>query len=359
MAGTVKTEMYQAAPPLTVSPHIDPQASYAKLKKQIKEKGLLEKQPGYVIRRAIINFVMFAVSVTILFATDLVWVQVLNALFLAFIFVQFGFIAHDVGHRQAFRQTKINNLFGLIHAPLMLGMSFGWWMDKHNEHHAHPNEQDMDPDIDFPFIAFTEQDAIAKRGFFRWMVKHQAYLFPFLVMFESFSLRFGSVRFLITRKWKYRLLEVVLMLLHFVWFFSLIFAALPVGTAILFIVVQQAFFGFYLASVFAPNHKGMLIVEENMKLDFMLKQILTARNVESHWITDYWYGGLNFQIEHHLFPTMAENKLREAQKIIKQFCAEHRIPYYETSVVGSYVEIMQYLHRIGSVLRAKPLLGSG
>ena len=359
MVGTVKTEVHQSAPTVTVPPHINPQASYATLKKQIKEKGLLEKQPAYVIRRAIINFVMFAVSITLLFATDLMWVQVLNALFLAFIFVQFGFIAHDVGHRQAFRHPNMNNSFGLIHAPLMLGMSFGWWMDKHNEHHSHPNVQDMDPDIAFPFIAFTEQDALEKRGFFRWMVKQQAYLFPFLVMFESFSLRFGSIEFLIKREWKYRLLETVLMILHFVWFFSLIFAALPVGTAILFIVIQQASFGLYLASVFAPNHKGMLIVDENMKLDFMLKQILTARNVESHWITDYWYGGLNFQIEHHLFPTMAENKLREAQKIIRLFCAEHRIPYYETSVAGSYVEIMQYLHQIGSVLRAKPMPSSG
>ena len=332
---------------------MNPQASYAVLKKMIKERGLLEKQPGYVLRRAAANLVMFALSITILWLTDNVWVQVVNALFLAFIFVQFGFIAHDVGHRQAFRRTEVNNLMGLIHAPLLLGMSFGWWMDKHNEHHAHPNEQDMDPDIDFPFIAFSKEDALRKRGLFRWMVKYQAILFPFLVMFESFSLRFGSIEFLLTKKWKYRGMEVLLMLLHFAWFFTLIFSALPVGTAILFIAIQQGVFGLYLAAVFAPNHKGMLIVEEHMQLDFMLKQILTARNVRSHMLTDYFYGGLNFQIEHHLFPTMAENKLREAQAIIKKFCAEHRIPYYETSVLRSYGEILSYLHEIGGVLRMK------
>ena len=99
----------------------------------------------------------------------------------------------------------------------------------------------------------------------------------------------------------------------------------------------------------------MLIVDENMKLDFLLQQILTARNVKSHPITDYWYGGLNYQIEHHLFPSMAENKLREAQKIVRQFCTEHRIPYYETSIARSYVEILQYLHFIGARLRAGPL----
>lgn len=335
------------------------QANYAVLKKQIKDKGLLEKQPGYITGRMMANFILFVISILILFITDNVWIQLLNALFLGFVFVQFGFMAHDVGHRQAFRKTQTNNLFGLIHAPLLLGMSFGWWLHKHNQHHAHPNEHDMDPDIDFPFIAFCEQDALEKRGLFRWMVKHQGVLFPFLLPFESLSLRFASVQFLLRRLWKYRLIEALLMILHFVWFYSLIFMALPVGTAVLFIVVQQGFFGFYLASVFAPNHKGMLIVEDGMKLDFMAQQILTARNVKSNLITDFWYGGLNFQIEHHLFPTMAENKLREAQKIVRRFCAEHHIPYYETSVARSYVEILQYLHHVGSVLRMKPMPGHG
>jgi fatty acid desaturase len=128
-------------------------ASYADLKKRVKEQDLLDKQPAYVIRRAILNLFMFAISITLLVLTDNIWIQIGNAFFMGFVFVQFGFIAHDVGHRQAFRKPETNNQLGLIHAPLLIGMSFGWWMDKHNEHHSHPNVQDLDPDIDFPFIA--------------------------------------------------------------------------------------------------------------------------------------------------------------------------------------------------------------
>jgi fatty acid desaturase len=357
-----ETENYSsstAVPAWQPGRYTQTKASYAALKKLVKGAGLLEKQPAYVIRRAIFNFFMFALSITLLLLTNNVWVQIANAFFMGFVFVQFGFIAHDVGHRQAFRKPETNNLLGLIHGPLLVGMSFGWWMDKHNEHHSHPNVQDLDPDIDFPFIAFSKQDALKKRGFFRWMVKYQAVLFPFLVMFESFSLRYGSLEFLFTRKSKYRWLELILMLLHAVWFLGLIFTALPTGTALLFIAIQQGFFGFYLAAVFAPNHKGMLIVEEHMQLDFMLKQILTARNVRSHPLTDYLYGGLNFQIEHHLFPTMAENKLREAQKIIRGFCEQHRIPYYETSIARSYWEILSYLDEIGATLRLQKGVQTG
>jgi len=326
--------------------------NYATLKRLIKEKGLLDKQPGFAAQKMLVNAATLAISITVLFITDNLWVQMLNAAFLAFIFGQTGFIAHDVGHRQAFPKTKTNDFFGLLHADLLLGMSYGWWLDKHNQHHAHPNRQDMDPDIDFPVIAFSPEAVHDKRGLFRWMVKHQSILFFPLLLFEAFSLRAGSIAFLIQNKtWKYRKIEILLMGLHFSAFFGLVFAALGLWTGLLFIAVQQALFGFYMASVFAPNHKGMLIVGEEEEIDFLRLQVLTARNVKAHPITDFWYGGLNYQIEHHLFPSMARNKLREAQKIVRQFCREKGIEYYETSILRSYVEILQYLHEVSAPLR--------
>ena len=164
------------------------------------------------------------------------------------------------------------------------------------------------------------------------------------------------VRLLILQEkdWKYRGIETLLLAGHFAWFFGLIFWALNGWTAVLFIVVHQALFGFYLASVFAPNHKGMLIVPKNAQLDFLRLQVLTARNVKAHPITDFWYGGLNYQIEHHLFPTMARNKLREAQKIIREFCDQHKVSYYETGILRSYAEILEYLHVISAPLRQQP-----
>ncbi|MDP8950858.1 MAG: fatty acid desaturase, partial [Actinomycetota bacterium] len=85
--------------------------------------------------------------------------------------------------------------------------------------------------------------------------------------------------------------------------------------------------------------------------DFLRRQVLTSRNVTAHPLTDFWYGGLNYQIEHHLFPSMPRNKLREAQSIVKAFCREHAIAYHETSVLRSYREILQHLHEVGAPLR--------
>jgi fatty acid desaturase len=69
-------------------------------------------------------------------------------------------------------------------------------------------------------------------------------------------------------------------------------------------------------------------------------------------VTDYVYGGLNYQIEHHLFPTMPRNRLGEARQVVKQFCAERGVPYHETSVVQSFTEIVESLHEAGAPLRA-------
>lgn len=328
--------------------------SYAALKRLIIEKGLLEKQPAFLTYKILLTAGMLAVSIAILFLTNNLWIQLLNAAYLAFVFGQFGFIAHDTGHRQGFHTTKQNDFFGILHANLLIGMSYGWWLEKHNQHHAHPNQEDMDPDIAIPVIAFTEKAALEKRGIPRFIVKYQSFFFFPLLLFEAYSLHVGSIRFFIQRKtWKYRRIEILLLALHFIWYFALIFLALGAWKGIIFILVQQALFGLYMASVFAPNHKGMLVVGKDEAMDFLRLQVLTARNVKAHPITDFWYGGLNYQIEHHLFPSLARNQLREAQAIIRKFCDDLEISYHETSMFHSYVEILEYLHIVSAPLRKK------
>ena len=352
LSPTSTPELTQPIP----GPNAPDNRSYAALKKLIVEKGLLDKQPGFLMYKVLLSAVMGIISIVILFLTDNIWIQLLNAVYLAFVFGQFGFIAHDTGHRQGFHTPKQNDFFGLLHANLLIGMSYGWWMDKHNKHHAHPNQEDMDPDIDIPVIAFSEKAALEKRGIPRFIVKYQSFFFFPLLLFEAYSLHAGGAMFLAQKKtWKYRRIEMLLLALHFFSYLTLIFMALGGWKGLVFVLVHQALFGLYMASVFAPNHKGMLIVSKDEDMDFLRLQVLTARNVKAHPITDFWYGGLNYQVEHHLFPSMARNQLREAQVIIHQFCRDLDISYHETSMFHSYVEILEYLHLVSAPLRQKKL----
>src|SRR6185312_4526580 len=319
-------------------------ASYAELKRLIKEQGLLEKRPGRALARIlIVDSLVVVALVAFIAARETFWLECLVALFFAFVTTQLGFVGHDAGHRQPFGSTRLNDLSGLLHGNLLVGMSFSWWLEKHNAHHAKPNEIDSDPDIDIPMLSFSHEEALSKTGALRFISAHQAFFFFPLLTLVGLDLQKSSVIFLAQGKARYQKTEVALLLLHYIAYFGLIFTVLPFWQGIVFVLIHKLAMGLYLGSVFAPNHKGMLITEHGCKIDFLRRQVLTARNVYAGYLTDEWYGGLNYQIEHHLFPAMPRGNLPQAQRIIRAYCEEHGVSYHETSMLQSYREILSFL----------------
>ena len=317
--------------------------AYVELKRRVKERGLLEKQPRFYILNTLFVLSLLAASLAVLVLIDALWIQLLNAAFLAFAFTQISFLGHDATHRQIFRSSRNNNLIGTLYWNVLLGMSNRWFIYRHNRHHANPNEIDKDPDADMIILSFSEEQARRREGFLGSLVKYQVFLLPMLAL-EMITLQYASFRYL--RYGSYPWFGPPLMALHYVLYGGLVYLFLGLWPALLFIVVHQLAFGSYFASVIASNHKGMPLLDGENKLDFLHQQILTARNVRSSPLIDFWYGGLNFQIEHHLFPNMPRNKLREAQTIVKRFCAERGIPYYETGLIQSYRDVVDSLREI-------------
>ena len=326
-------------------------AEYAELKARVKRAGLLEKQPGYYILMGALTLGLMAVSIVLASVLGIIWLHMANGAFMAIVFTHIGFLGHDAGHLQIFRTPKRNYL-ALLGVGLLIGLSPSWWMDKHNNHHANPNDVDLDMDINIPIIAFTEEQALAKRGLPRHIVKYQSILFFPMLLIEALSIRADSAQFIMRGKnVKHPLAESLAVILHFVLYFTMAFTLMSPMHALGFILVHQGLVGVYMGSVFAPNHKGMPVLSGAIKLDFLRRQVLTARNVGGNPAIDYMYGGLNYQIEHHLFPTVPRNKLASVRPIVQQFCKERNIPYYETGVVQSYREILGHLGQIGAQLR--------
>ncbi len=325
---------------------------YADLKKVIKNEGLMVRQPAYYLGKFATTLGFLAVGVALLFVLESPWLHMANAVYMAFVFGQISLLAHDSGHRQLqLRSAKFNDWLTLVLGNLMLGMSREWWIGKHNEHHGHPNQTDIDPDIEIPLLAFEEEQAFDKRGFARLVTKYQAFLIIPLSFLQSISMLRSSVSFIFSKKAKRPFAEGLAIVVHFAVYFGLLFYLLEPLTAILFVIVHRGLYGVYLVSVFAPNHKAMPILPKDTEAGFIHRQVLTSRNVLSHPATDFLYGGLNYQIEHHLFPRMPRNKLKDAQPIIKSFCERHSIGYHETSVLDSYREILSHLHAVGAPLR--------
>jgi len=124
-------------------------------------------------------------------------------------------------------------------------------------------------------------------------------------------------------------------------------AVLAPVQAVVFLVVQQGLFGACLGASFAPNYKGMPVVGKDEKVDFLRRQVLTSRNIRGSPFTDLALGGLNYQIEHHLFPSMPRPSLRHAPAPVRAFCAQRGIPYSETGLLASYAQVLRHLHATG------------
>jgi fatty acid desaturase len=336
-----------------ILPTTAPANDFAGLRRLLMERGLLRRQPGYFTYKIIITFLLYAAAIISLFFIHSVWLLVLDAVFLAFVYGQLGLLGHDAGHHQIFRSTLWNDVIAYP-CTFALGISLQGWNHKHNEHHANPNHEDMDPDIDFPFVAFSEKQVEERKGLLRWFVRNQGWLFFPLLSFVSITLRISGIKHMIGQPWKKIWLDMVGVVLHFVSYFCVLFLLFPFGQALLFIVVHQMLFGLYMGMVFAPNHKGMPIMDENVQMDYLRQQVVTSRNVRGNPLTDFWYGGLNYQIEHHLFPTMPRNNLAKARPLVKAYCAQKDIPYHETGVWQSYREILTYMRGIARYARRLP-----
>ena len=325
-------------------------SEYLELKRLISQKGLLNKTPLYYVHKLIVTLTLLGLSLALVAIIDNFWLQLINAVFLAFVFGQLGFIGHDAGHRQIFTGRRANDVVGYLHGGLV-GLSYGSWVTQHTAHHAHPNHADDDPDIDIPVLAFSPEQAAATRGPVRWMVGHQAYLFLPLLLLEGWSLHITAVRAVVRREVPRPRLEATLLLAHAVGYLGAVFWVLDPLQAVVFVVVHQGLWGVYMGLAFAPNHKGMPVIPAGRRLDHLHKQVLTSRNVLGGRVLDLAMGGLNYQVEHHLFPRMPRPYLRRAQPIVQAFCTAHDLPYTRTGPLRSYAEVLRHLHAVGAPLR--------
>jgi fatty acid desaturase len=262
-------------------------------------------------------------------------------------FTQAGFLGHDAGHRQISGSKTVSRALGLVLGNLCIGLSYGWWVSKHNRHHAHPNTEGADPDVGMKALAFTSGQASAARGLARVVYRCQAYLFFPMLLGEALSVHVASIRAVASKAEGRQRAEAILLAVHLAGYLSVVFLVLSPVKAIVFVLIQQGLFGLYLGASFAPNHKGMPILQLADNNDFLRRQVLTSRNVNGGWLTDLALGGLNYQIEHHLFPSMPRPSLRRSQPLIREFCQRHGLSYAQTSFASSYAQALRHLNYVG------------
>ena len=368
-SATPATPAPWADPPATVPPRLVPAltpdtgtggqdpprgSEYAQLSRLIRQAGLLRRRPGYYGWKIAATALLLAAGWAGFILVGDSWWTVAVAVFLAVMFAQMGFLGHDAGHKQISGSRRANYLLGVLHGNLGIGLSYGWWVDKHNRHHAHPNTEGADPDIDIGALAFTADQTRQVGRVRRLIARYQAFLFFPLLLLEAIQLHTASIKAVIGRAPKHGPAELVLLTTHMIGYLGIVLLVLSPVKAGVFIATQQGLFGLYLGCSFAPNHKGMAMLSAGDRSDFLRRQVLTSRNVRGNWLTDLALGGLNYQIEHHLFPSMPRPNLRRSKAIVAAFCRQQGVPYTETSLVRSYALAGRNLHQAAPPAHLSP-----
>jgi fatty acid desaturase len=324
---------------------------YAELAEEIRSLGLMRRRPLFyaVLSTIIVLAMVGAVAGLVLLRHS--WWAVLLAPVSGVLSAQLGFFAHDAAHRQISRKERPSRMLGLLSGNLLNGLSYGWWLTKHNSHHAHPNDLESDPDVYAGVVVFDREQGSRRRGVAGWVTKYQAWLFLPMLTLEGLNLHASSIRAVLRPGLRHRRVEAVLLTLHFAGYVALLALTLSWSHALVFFVVHQAVFGVYLGCSFAPGHKGMPVLEPEQAADPLLRQVLTSRNVRGGHLVSAVMGGLNFQIEHHLFPSMPRPHLYHAQRVVRRFCEDRGVSYEVATIAATYAAVARHLDAVGSDLR--------
>lgn len=249
---------------------------------------------------------------------------------------------HEGSHKSFSASPRRNALLVHLVFPLFAGLSALYWREKHDRlHHGHPNVEGMDPDIKpFPFASSLAAHQECNRSE-RWFQRNlQRYAFWPMSLLMTVGMRRSSMVYLggyartqgVDRAW---LADVACLVVHYTCWIVVPSIVWGPFTGLVFYAAIWSVVGVCLALVFAPAHVGLPIVHDQHH-DW-LHQIETTRNLELPRLISVFFIGLDYQVEHHLFPRIPHMNLPRAAAITRAWCARGQTPYLSEP----------YLHALG------------
>lgn len=249
---------------------------------------------------------------------------------LAFLSVHAGFLAHEALHGALTRNRFAAAAVGQIFNTLLTALCYSHFSHIHRLHHPHCNERARDPDMQSGLFSMYREAASAKSGLGKFVSRHQSALIWILVWLQAFSLKFDSLGHL-ARNPRATRVDQGMLALHAAFWIVPPVLVLGAADALLNYALMTLLIGPYLGIIFLVNHIGTHVVEPGEQVSYFLHEISVTRNLGQTRLHDFFFGGLNNHIEHHLFPSMPTAHLRRARAITRDFCRRHGIEYREMS----------------------------
>ena len=330
------------------------------LRQQLLERNLFETNPWYYVRKIAVLVLMFSCAITLILLFEQ---RVLGAVMLGMFWQQLAFVGHDVGHNALSHVRKADLFWGSLFGNLTGGISLAWWKRSHNVHHIVCNSVENDPDIQHvPIVAITQKmfrpfwSSYHRREYrmdnavARFLIGNQHRLFYVAMALARFNLYVQSWLLLLSKEEiPQRRLEIVSLAGFAVWLVSLCLSFPTWGDALVFLLVSHAVTGILhvqicLSHFYMESYHGRAYNDDSD--EWFTMQLKTTMNVDCPRWMDWFHGGLQFQIEHHLWPRLPRHNLREASKLVRPFCDKHGIKYYAPTFLRGNVEMLKTLKKV-------------
>lgn len=311
--------------------------SFRALRRELRRQGYFDKDPVGVLALLVMHCTLFLFGLTIFLIEDRLFMTVAATVVWGYGLTGIAANTHSSSHYATSKKRWVNRLLTYFGYPLVTGFSACYWWHKHIVlHHSHPNLIGHDVDIDWmPLFALTESDRSRAGRLGCWFYRCQVLLVPFAIAFNMTYGQWHSVRFLWhhvisnrDRRWAHWV-DASCLLLHILVWIGVPMLFLPWTSVLGFYLLRNTVLGYTFFLLNAPSHypAEAACFSHPQGDDFVLRQTSTTLNYRVGSIGRALCSGVEYQIEHHLFPAICHTHLPAVSRLVREYCEFHGYPY--------------------------------
>jgi fatty acid desaturase len=317
---------------------VDGGRAYRELAQIVRERGWLEKAQGRVMAELGLHLVLYLGGTALFVAVDNLLVRAVALFVMTYGGLGVTTNTHTSSHNAGCRSMRLNRALTYFGYTFLFGTSASYWWNKHCVvHHPAPNVIEIDADADLmPFFVLNQRDLAESRGLARLFYRVQWVIIPVVVAFNTFFTIFQGYRYLLpilfdpkerrSRHW----IDLGVLMLHIaVWIVAPMFF-FPVSHVLAFYLLRSILMSYAMFIAFAPAHfpaEAVFLDKSQLADDYVLRQTATTVNFRTGFLGRLACSGVDYQIEHHLFPGAPHVYYPEMSRVIEAYCREHGYPY--------------------------------
>jgi linoleoyl-CoA desaturase len=309
-----------------------------RLREELRVAGYFERPPAPVLVRWCAHLLLAFGGLYVFVESGPILLRIAALLVSCFGFLGQAMIAHTASHNGVSDNRFVNQLITFVSYPLLLMLSATYWHRSHVQiHHPSPNVVDVDDDCDLrPLFALNDEhvrDGSLPPGIRRVV----SALLPLLLPLNGFGMHRHGWSHLVDElrkepraRQQHVWLDVVCMSLHLVLWLGLPMFWFSPAQVIGTYALRVGIMGFGLFSILAPGHfpaEAQCLHVSLRAKNFYVRQTMTALNFRTSWLGHFLCSGLEYQIEHHLFPTISHVHLPAVSRHVRAFCEANGLPY--------------------------------